>query len=472
MVDQKDIQGFILRGYGKLKHSAFVLLRIEDKDLAKKWMQSISGRITNGTHYPETTCLNLGVTHAGLAALGMKAENLRNFAREFREGFGDEHRQRMLGDEGASHPDKWRWGGNAAGGRDERNIHLLLLVFARSKDMLDTFYTELEGEFTAHKISVISRLDGNLRDDNKERFGFRDGISQPTIKGIGDDESNEHNVVATGEFLLGHKNEYGVYPDSPFITSAQGDMNLLPLDEGGTGNKDIGKNGSYLVFRQMEEDIEQFWTFMNENSRSADGAFNKDESIKLASKMMGRWPSGAPLVKYPDRDPGGESDDDDFGFADDKLGLKCPFGSHIRRNNPRDAFEDNNPKKSLSLTKKHRILRRGRPYGEAIAATPSDYKTNEEVGLHFMCFNADISKQFEFLQHTWSNFPRFQNLYNDPDPFIGIAEDPHNKLVQNFTVQAEPVNKCIANMQRFVTIRGGAYFFFPSITSVEYLAGI
>jgi deferrochelatase/peroxidase EfeB len=189
--------------------------------------------------------------------------------------------------------------------------------------------------------------------------------------------------------------------------------------------------------------------------------------------MIGRWPSGAPLVKFPDADPGVLSDDDDFGYQpDDVLGQKCPFGSHMRRSNPRDAFEDNNSKKSIKLTNKHRIIRRGRSYGEPLVSTPTDHHAKGDIGLHFMCFNADISNQFEFIMHTWCNFPRFGMLYNDPDPIIGVSDVPEKDRQQNFTVQEEPVNKTSMDLRRFVTIRGGAYFFFPSITAIKYFSTI
>jgi Dyp-type peroxidase family len=475
MVDQKDVQGFVLRAYGKMRYTRYILLHIDDAILAKQWLSKISGQITDGTHYPETTCINLAVTCPGLRVLGMHEDNIRSFGREFREGMVTEHRQRMLNDFGASDPALWDWGGSQkVGNSDMNNIHLMLLLFAKTEDLMKQYHSEVSAELVTAGLSVVKTFETSMLDSNKENFGFTDGISQPTIKGIGDDESNEHNVVATGEFLLGYKNEYNVFPDSPFLMSEQGDMNLLPTDVAGSGLKDIGRNGSYLVFRQMEQHVDRFWEFMNDKTRSADGTLDETESIKLASKMVGRWPSGAPLAKYPDKDPfpDGMCEDDNFGYKDDADGLKCPFGSHMRRNNPRDAFEDNKPKLSLKLTKKHRIIRRGRPYGEPFAGNPNNYKPEGKVGLHFMCVNSDISKQFEFVQHTWANFPRFQNLYNDPDPINGALENIENECVQNFTIQAEPVNKCITNLKSFVTIRGGGYFFFPSINVISYLSTI
>ena len=473
-VDLRDIQGFLLKGYGRMRSSRYYLLKIEDKDLAKKWIDQVSNDISDGEHHPQTTSLNIAFTHPGLSALGMAPENLRNFAREFREGLDTEHRNRMLGDEGTSSPANWRWGSKKNEGNfNEQHIHIMLMVFTADQTILASYCAELEAAFLSLGLSIVVPLDGQLLDDNKIHIGFRDGISQPVIAGT-DHVTHPNNTVATGEFILGYKNEYGVYSDSPFITIQQGDIGLLPYDAGGSGLKDLGHNGSYLVYRQMEECVDLFWKYMNEKTKAADGTLNEAESIKLASKMVGRWPSGAPLVKYPDADPGGLSDDDDFGYQpDDALGQKCPFGSHMRRSNPRNAFEDNKEKQSLKLTNKHRIIRRGRSYGEPLIATPTNHHANEEIGLHFMCFNTDISNQFEFIMHTWSNFPRFQNLYDDPDPLIGVSDaEGHEKIQQNFTMQGCPVNKTVTDLQRFVNIKGGAYFFFPSLSAIKYLATI
>lgn len=463
-IEMNDVQGFVLRGYKRMQFARYVMLNSTNSVLTKKWLHDISPSITDGSHFPKTNCLNVAFTFKGVETLGMKESNLETFIRPFREGMTTEHRSRLLGDEGESHPDSWIWGGP-----ENEDVHIMLLIFGATKELLETYYTTQEKLYTAAGLKEISRLDGQTLEGNKEHFGFRDGISQPIIAGSGR-EGHPDNTVATGEFLLGYENEYGVFPDTPLIVSSQGNTNLLSTDAGGSGYKDLGKNGSYLVFRQLKQDVESFWKFMNDKTKNHDGTLNTDESIRMASKMVGRWPSGAPLVKFPDKDPGGLSNDDDFNYSDlDKDGKKCPFGSHLRRVNPRDTFEDNSPKKSLNLTNRHRIIRRARLYGKPIAGNPVDHKPEEEVGLHFMCFNADISKQFEFLMHTWANYPKFQELYNDPDPIIGVRG---NVSGQNFTIQDEPVSRCVKDLQRFISVRGGGYFFFPSIMTVRYFASL
>jgi Dyp-type peroxidase family len=253
----------------------------------------------------------------------------------------------------------------------------------------------------------------------------------------------------------------------------QGNADQLLDDVAGTENKDLGRNGTYFVLRQLKEDVNGFWNFLNEKSKNEDGSLNAEESTKIAAKMMGRWPSGAPLVKFPDKDPGGLSDDNDFNYIEtDKLGMKCPFGSHIRRTNPRDNFEETGPSESLKLTRKHRIMRRVRSYGETFTGSATHHTPKDEVGILFGCFVADISRQFEFIQYTWANYPKFKQLYSDPDPFIGVRENPADGMEQQFTIPQETANKYITGLKNFVTVKGGAYFFFPSVNVAEFLSTI
>ncbi len=81
------------------------------------------------------------------------------------------------------------------------------------------------------------------------------------------------------------------------------------------------------------------------------------------------------------------------------------------------------------------------------------------AGLHFICFNTHIGRQFEFIQHTWVNNPKFDGLYEDDDPLVGdrggvVRED----RAGTFTVQAEPVRTRVTGMPRFVQVRGGGLF--------------
>ena len=472
VIELEDVQGYVIRGYKNMMHSKFVLLNVTDAAKAKAWIGSIAEGLTNAVAIPNPedlpdTCLNIAFTAPGLKALGMTDKNVKTFSAEFREGMTAPHRQRLLGDYDNSAPDNWVWGGTK-----NDPVHIILLVFGKDEPTCLRYYNDLKAQYDGHGVTEQRILVGQTLPGAKEHFGFRDGIGQPIIAGSGR-VGQDYNTVQPGEFILGYKNNYKVYPDSPILEDEQGNMNLLMPDPQGSGKKDLGRNGSFLVIRQMQEHVEVFWEFMKDKTKKADGSVDEEASIKLAAQMIGRWPSGAPLTKFPDKDPGGLSDDNDFLYhKDDGDGLKCPFGSHVRRMYPRDSFETDTAKESKILSNRHRLIRRARAYGQAIEGSPLHDKPKEEVGIYFSCFNADISRQFEFLNYTWSNYPKIKELYNDPDPIIGVRENPEPGTRQSFTIQGNPVNKEITDLKRFVTIRGGAYFFFPAINSVRYIASL
>jgi deferrochelatase/peroxidase EfeB len=172
--------------------------------------------------------------------------------------------------------------------------------------------------------------------------------------------------------------------------------------------------------------------------------------------MVGRWPSGAPLVKAPDQDAEALADDNDFTYRDDPRGLACPIGAHIRRANPRDSL-GTDPAGSLRTSDRHRLLRRARSY---------DLGRDGGTGLYFICLAGDLGRQFEFVQHTWLNNATFNGLYDDADPLTG----PRDPAGATFTVPGRPVRRRYRGLPQFIRTRGGAYFFLPGISAVRYLA--
>jgi Dyp-type peroxidase family len=213
---------------------------------------------------------------------------------------------------------------------------------------------------------------------------------------------------------------------------------------------------------------------MRENTQHVTRPEATAACVKLASQMVGRWPSGAPLVLSPNSDDPKLAEMNDFLYAQaDSSGAKCPMGSHVRRTNPRDVFTSN-PREAILLAKRHRLIRRGRPYGPPLAASlnPADYlkpapeDPKEDRGLYFIGINGDLSRQFEFIQQTWINNPKFAGLYNDADPLMGDHFPPGKGV---FTIQGD-VRERVTNIRRFVHVRGGAYFFMPGLRAVRYLA--
>ena len=473
-LELNDIQGIVARGYGPLKVAQFTLLRIVNSHNARAWLANMldQNQITPGSERPDRAAMNIAMTAEGLEAIGMAQAIREGFSEDFLAGMTTPHKRRTLGDHGASAPERWTWGGPK-----NNAVHLLLLLYASDKKRLSTAYQVQAKGFEGGGVTPVETLDASPLQDGKEHFGFKDGISQPYFYEL-KPSTDKKNPVALGELLLGYRNAYQRYTQRPLLDAVGGPEELLPFAIESPQKRDLGKNGTYLVFRQLEQDVERFWSFMKEN---ADPENATEDAIRLASKMLGRWPSGAPLVKTPDRDQPEMKKLNDFGYHHpDPHGLRCPFGAHIRRTQPRDSLQPGpGTQKSIDFSNRHRILRRGRPYGRPVdpSMNPADFiaaldsETNAKRGLHFICLNANIGRQFEFVQHTWSNNPDFNGLYNDPDPLIG-DRGTQTKKRDTFTLQATPVRQRICGMPDFVKVRGGGYFFLPGIRALRYLAAL
>jgi Dyp-type peroxidase family len=470
-IEVPDVQGIILRGYGSLPRTAFLLFEVGERDVARRWLAALVDQITTaaqdelGAH-----CTNVAFTHRGFERLGLHRDSLAGFSNEFGEGLsGNEHRSRTLGDVDENRPATWEWGG------PERPVDGLLLLYARTEAALEA-HVQAQRRLFAGALVELARLDAHELPGRKEHFGFRDGIAQPRILNANVPQQQPGllepgtpaNTVAAGEFLFGYPNEYDQLPLGPRLAASldpQGDLAACPNEE---GVRDFARNGSYLVFRQLRQDVRAFWEFVAKNSPD-----EPEQRAWLAAKIVGRWPSGAPVVSSPDHDAPELAHKDDFGYAElDPHGYRVPLGAHVRRANPRDWFLANDPESSIQVVKRHRIIRRGRPYGPPLApsldpeamlnAPPSD----AERGLHFLCFNSDIERQFELIQHQWMNSPKFAGLSDDPDPVAGA----HPSGTGTLTLQDTPIRKRISPLPRFVTVSGGAYFFMPGLRALRYLS--
>jgi Dyp-type peroxidase family len=394
-------------------------------------------------------------------ALGLPEAIESQFAHEFREGMTTDHRQRILGDLGADAPANWRWGGDA-----NPPIHALLMLYAADERGLEELVSRQTAEFPAASIEVVVSL-GTDDIGDVEPFGFRDGISQPIPEGFGR-EGRQEDTIQPGEFVLGYANQYGLLTDRPLVSAASDPANILPADAAGSASRDLGRNGSYLVLRQLEQDVKGFWKFIHEHA----GSGTAEAPVSLAAKMVGRWPGGAPLALAPEADNTELAKANDFAYHEsDPDGLACPVGAHVRRANPRDSLDPNpGSSDSIAVNKRHRILRRGRAYGTLLSKDDALSKGGDGVerGIHFACIVANISRQFEFVQHTWANNPKFDGLYDEVDPITGPRTDGGS----SFSMPAEPVRKRMTGIPAFVTVRGGAYFFMPGIRAIRYLAAL
>jgi Dyp-type peroxidase family len=348
------------------------------------------------------------------------------------------------------------------------------MIFARNEQVYDKALREFQNcdQFGMRKIT---ELNAPPNPHGKEHFGFKDGITQPILPGLSKSGRPE-NTLATGEFILGYKNGYDQFPDSPLVSEKDDPLDILPASEI-PEYKDFGKNGSYMVFRQITQDVELFWNQAKDAAEQM--GLSAESCVYAATKMMGRWPDGQPISRLPDEKQEIQKSRNSYFLyreEEDQEGFKCPLGAHIRRTNPRDVLPDNNGSSSVKISNLHRLLRRGRTFGSPLVDDMDPVKLmdttddGQERGLYFICFNANIARQFEFVQHMWCNNPKFAGQYNDPDPVLGSFDRQRKDETHDFTVQAKPVRKKVGGLKPNTHVTGGAYFFMPGLRALKYLA--
>jgi len=300
-----------------------------------------------------------------------------------------------------------------------------------------------------------------------EHFGYRDGVSQPGIRGytpISDPSKPNQgqpgqDLVWAGEFLIGYPTQAGA--GKPITTRG-------PISHGGPA---WAKNGSFLVFRRLRQDVAGFRAFEHAIARST------GISDDLAgAKLVGRYKSGAPIETTGDQptDPGltdpsllTDAKINNFTYGADPSGSVVPLAAHIRKANPRD--ESANPG-GLADTLTHRIIRRGIPFGTSLpTGTPASDPTAHPAfpndrGLFFLSYQSSIARQFEFMQSHWVNDGNFPTKGAGQDPVTSQTSPPGS-----FTIQGNP-ERHIELLARFVVTTGGDYYFQPALTALHTLS--
>ena len=490
-VDYQDMQGLVRFGYGSLTDSCFLLLNIRERVAARKWLSqapvSNAGRLERGPEH----ALQVAFTAKGLRAIGVPEVILAGFSNEFISGLsGDESRSRRLGDVGVNSPDNWRWG-------TPGNVPDMVLLLYSGPGKLDVWRQQIRGPVWEATFAEIECLPtSNLF--GVEPFGFKDGISQPepdweNRRGYRDVESDYTNRIALGEFLLGYPNEYGKYTDRPLLPQ-EPSIASLPTAEDQPDKRDFGRNGSYLVIRQLEQNVPAFWQSINRCAANDPAA-----RARISAAMVGRHLDGHPLIPVWSDPTDGVSKDDasmnDFTYDGDAAGVQCPLGAHVRRANPRTADSPGGkrgllgsllrmlgfPRQDMrsdiiASSRFHRILRRGREYGPGLS--PQDALTagadsgQGERGIYFICLNANIARQFEFIQNAWMMNTKFDGLGEEDDPLLGHQSPVSGtQNSDSFSIpHSHGVREHFSGLPAFVTVRGGAYFVLPGISALRYIA--
>jgi Dyp-type peroxidase family len=292
-------------------------------------------------------------------------------------------------------------------------------------------------------VTVLIEQDFGAQPGDLNPLGYKDQIGQPAIEGSGVDPlPGQGPAVKAGEFILGYPGEAGV---------------PLPMPRPDV----LGRNGTFAGLRKYQSRVGTFNRFLREH------AGTEQERELLAAKLMGRWRSGAPLTLAPAQDDPELGADprrnNDFTYAADPDGRQVPLGSHMRRMNPRDTKLE-----ILTDVNVHRIIRRSTTYGAPYDPDATSAQDDETArGLYFIFLSAKAMATLEFLQQEWINNGNFMNLGEERDPNVGLQEDG-----ATFTIPHEPVRRRIHGIETFNVLRGGEYFFMPSLSALRWLADL
>ena len=437
VLELDDIQSGVLSPRPSPYVATYILLRIDDRKEGRELMQKLSTVVASVGHQTSPAgdaWVSVSLSFQGLKILGVPQESLNSFPTEFQQGMAA--RAKELGDTGESSPEYWE---KPLGTQD---VHVVLTALSPDKQKFEKVLERAKLAFQQlHGIKAIWRQDCYAQVTEREHFGFKDGISHPAIEGSGIPGTNPgESPLKAGEFVLGYPDETGEFPAMP------------KPDE-------LGRNGTYIVFRKLHQRVAAFRKFLKENST------NQQEEELFAAKMMGRWRSGAPLALCPERDnPELGADpkrNNNFLFQNmDPKGFHTPLGSHIRRMNPRDTLGD------VTKVNLHRMIRRGTIYGPPLqdGVLQDD---GVDRGLMFAFVGAHLRRQFEFVQSEWVNNGIFIGSGQDKDPIAGA-----NDGAGRYIIPRKPVRRSLYNLPRFVVTRGGEYCFMPSIRALRWLANL
>ncbi|MCB0209274.1 MAG: Dyp-type peroxidase [Anaerolineae bacterium] len=518
LLQADDIQGNIAPGFGK-QYQLFVSLKLRQAAAGRLLLKALLPAVTpmsevyddiqqrkiyliRGETPPEalhTTWLNLAISAPGLRLLGRT--EIEPLDSSFGKGMaamssalGDPRQPQIEGQPNPGHKNHWRVGD------PENEADLLIIIAADSIDQLEQQQSWLEAIIDATEgIETIHIDRGERLPGEKEHFGFKDGIAQPGMRGLVPTKPPEplttryltaqpqsgpefgrpgQPLIWPGQFILG----YPCQSKTDYRAALPVPANIPPL----------ARNGSFLVYRRLRQDVAKFLAATEaiaaQLQQEAD--FSHFDQARVQAAFVGRWPSGAPLVRAPQADDEALGEDrftnNHFGFSDpvednrltngqrvsgtatgDYWGLRCPRFAHIRQVNPRDLATDQGP---AAQTLVHSILRRGIPFGPLYNhSEPPNSSTNQtERGLIFISYQASIKEQFEVLHSRWINSesgPEDAGL----DMLVGQNHDPQRSAYFRLRTNSVVAKDFAVDDINWIIPTGGGYFFAPSISALKRL---
>ncbi|MDJ1494783.1 hypothetical protein QNI19_17725 [Cytophagaceae bacterium DM2B3-1] len=479
-IDQRDpaydellsqLQGNILKGHGR-EETMNIFVRF-DKDHvpdAKKWLSEFAKETLTSmkAQLRETEVFKRNKISGGLfAGIYFTAEGYRYLGYNPVGKFTDKPFVEGMQKQPLNDPPVREWDRGFRGG-EWNEIHAMILLADQDQERMCAHAKEITEAIDAFgKIITIEygHAIKNAAGDGIEHFGYVDGVSQP--------------LFFTDEIDAFKKNNFGGH--SHFNPWAPLDL-VLVKDPFVT---DEDAYGSYFVFRKLEENVREFKKAEEKLGKDLEKEANLAgldfDPERAGAMLVGRFEDGTPVVLSKEDKMIGSGVANNFNYDSDKDGLKCPFHAHIRKTNPRGSGGFEPPEDE----KKHIMARRGITYGirqvnpefeQSLAQMPT-----EGVGLLFMSFQKSIENQFQFIQINWANnagFPKLppgapaikpgiDAIIGQVDPTTPKPHLSHGHYAVDYG--NGPLLPKSFSFELFVTMKGGEYFFAPSIPFLKSL---
>lgn len=329
-------------------------------------------------------------------------------------------------------------------------VHAMLLIANNNRQILEEEAKRLVTELGKLQVDVnleIGTVSRNEDDQLVDPFQYAHGVSQPQFFA---EEVRRYKATQKAPKGSGH-----------WDTSAGPDLVLV---QDPFVPDDIEALGSYVVFRKLEMKVKEFNAKLAKLATALRLGSGDDAIEYAAALVLGRFRTGAPLVAWrPKTRLMDLPRTNNFDYRADASGSICPFQSHVRKANPRGLGPN-----GMADERQHRIVRRGMNYTEATSENTSEKGESLKQGMLFICYQARILRQFEFMQKRWLNDENFPREANGRDPISGQGEPWRPQKWQSLNDSDISTKLSFGD---FVQLKGGDYFFAPSITFLKNLRG-
>jgi Dyp-type peroxidase family len=471
-VEVDEVQANVLYGYGAgYGHALYLRLNVNDpagaRDAVARWSRSGLISFSNVRKRDLVAHVNVAFTFEGLRQLELPAGFLEAFPPDFSRG-GRRRAARLK--------DNWpQLDRRRPESEQYKDCHILVSILGKSPEACEQGKAALRlGESFAEVAERPAALmkgpsaGSSDHDHFRERFGFADGRSQPAIEGVDTDAVGDGIYAALDPTTGGLRRRLGVTAENFGLRPLARTWRLIRPGEFllGYENEDgelalgppapLGPNGTFMVYREIDQFPDRFQTYVKKSAAKV--GMSEDE---LAAKLVGRWQDGTPVARWREEPDiaANRRRANDFRYEDDPYGYGCPLGAHVRRANPRDALPG-----GAERTMRHRIIRRGMPYG------PADGKRGEREGLAFICFSASIENGFEFIQREWINTGEAFGLGSEPDFLLQHPDADDDTLRGKTVIQGHRPVVLQPPDEPFVLVRGCEYLFVPSRSALTWLS--